>query len=104
MDHCPHDGVEILDEDWWYCRDCGDAGPYIETRPSLPVPVRRRRWAGVTIGSTGGKRYYCPDCGQVVTVWSARPPERVPVHGRWRDGGELVCAASRRPAVLEKAP
>lgn len=82
-DYCPHEGVEILDEDWWYCRDCGDAGPYL-------VPIRRAErlpmLAGESYSEDYGdvltnrdkRRYYCPDCGNVLTVYTKRAPELVP--------------------------
>ncbi|WP_433453920.1 hypothetical protein ACQPXS_37625 [Streptomyces sp. CA-142005] len=64
-DCCPHEGVEILDEDWWYCRDCGDAGPYL-------VPIRRAEHLpvlayedyddgyGDALTSRDKRRYHCP--------------------------------------------
>jgi ribosomal protein L37AE/L43A len=96
MSHCPHNVVEVLDEDWWFCPECKDAGAFI--------PRTRFALADGLPPASQGRRYCCPECGNVVTVWQKRTPERVPVHDRWSGSGGVLCAASCAKRFMEAAP
>ncbi|MFJ5532470.1 hypothetical protein [Streptomyces sp. NPDC093261] len=108
MSHCPHEGVEILDEDWWYCRDCGDAGPYLfpmrrpERLPGLAEDYSEGY--GEVLSSRDKRRYYCHCCGNVITIWGRRVPELVPTHYRWGETAAVECQGSRSTEVMEAAP